>query len=177
MKMKRMQKKQFLSYVLDERKHKVAQQHPFEVFFYNPLDVRGKPSSFVYVVLLGAHKDEIYCAGSKYNPLDGVNPSGRNFQPFDLGEGLNQACNRVWREFNNMPSLYGKDHGPKQPTASRILKTLRVRISQIAASAVPPIHAFPSPFRPHMSKRLAEARRKLIAAISEEEHDSKKSTH
>ncbi len=165
MKMKRMTFSKFVSYVLDERiktRRPDPQLEKLEIFYHNPVDVRGKPSSFVLVVLLGTKKDEIYCAATKLNPVD---------DKFSLEEGLKQACNRVWREYHGGKSLYGKGHGKNRTPGARLEK-LRARI----ASSLGLMGNRPIPYNfPAMPKYLMEARRKLIAAISEERNATKKS--
>jgi hypothetical protein len=105
MQMRRMPLERFLSYILDNRKAEFSETA--EVYYHNPKDARGKPSSFVFVVLL-VSPGYMYCAGTKCDPYNDT---------FDLEKGLKEACNRVWREYRDMPSLYGKDHGPKRQAA------------------------------------------------------------
>jgi hypothetical protein len=109
MQMSKMSINSFKEYVLDTRKSKLNSK-AIDVYFYNPVDCVGKPSSFVFVVLVSKGKNHaIYCAGSKRNPTD---------DEFSISEGLRQACTRAWREYQGMPSLYGKDRTPKRKRPS-----------------------------------------------------------
>jgi hypothetical protein len=150
MQMGKVQIEDFLERVRDQRK---AHLNPksIEVYFYNPLDCRGTPSSFVFVVLISKGKSKgIYCAGSKYNPCDGIDPAGKGYQSFSLNEGLTQACNRVWREFRGMPSTYGRGYTPKtKKPHARLLKLMQ---RYDAMGAFPPF----SLRRSQMLKGIAE---------------------
>lgn len=118
MHMLRMDFTKFLSYVLDQRKKDVKSRNTVKVFYHIPIDAHGKTSSFVFMVLLDGKTSNIFCAGSKCNPVDDT---------FDTQEGLKQAANRLWREWRGMKSLYGKDHGPaktKVPMGYPILPML-----------------------------------------------------
>jgi hypothetical protein len=136
MRMIRMTEQKFLSYVLDKRKDEFKKK-AHDIFYYNPRDERGAPSSFVFVVIKGREKDAIWCGGSKYNASDGSNPKSKNYHAFSIEEGLKQACNRAWREYQAMSSLYGKNHGRRQ-TPGQELEQLRKRINAIARSYLQP---------------------------------------
>lgn len=153
MKMIRMERGLFLSYILDQRKNDCPKA--LQAYYLNPNDAHGKPSSFVIVVVVDPSNPGMYAGVSKFNPLDGADPSSPHYTKFSLEEGLKQACNRAWREMFDMPSLYGKGSNPKP-------RNLRMQIGAIMVSR------FASLFGSRSKRLESEAgRQRLLAALSE----------
>lgn len=194
MKMIRMTKDKFLSYVLDERKDKYR-NFLKEIYFINPKDSHGGDSSFVAVVVIGAKSGEVYVGISKYNTMDTKKvqrPISTSISPkeqakikkeivvsgFSLEEGLKQACNRVWREIMNMPSLYGKDHGPHKP--KRVSVSVGISLTRLIRS-IPP---FPFDTHKKFNELMAAEKRyreqKMLTAAKQskgEPSETSKSAH
>lgn len=179
MKMIRMTKEKFYSYVQDERKAKYR-SHPYEFYYLNPQDAHGKPSSFVAVVVLGPKMGEVYVGVSKYNtfdtkkvsrpiPTDIPEKQQKKIKAtvivsgFTLEEGLKQACNRAWREMMDMPSLYGKDHGPQQRPGAT-LNRLSIMMTRMIRTIPPFPFDTRSKYRELMAARKHADRRLLTTA-------------
>lgn len=184
MKMQKMTKEEFLSFIKDQRKDDIIRKRPVEVYFHNPLDENGHPSSFVCVMIheLGKNKSNVYCGVSKYNTDDTktikrVVPDTipkkqqAKYKPsvtvsgFSLDEGLRQACNRAWREMMDMPSLYGRNHGPSavKPKVSIMIKLNRVT-SFPPSPFMPLMHPLPLELRKELANAQQHLRQRLIGS-------------
>lgn len=120
---------------------------PAEIYVHNPLDVHGKPSSFIIMVLYDPNHDQVFSATSKCD---------RYSDDFSIERGMRVAANRLFREFMGFPPLYGRDHCDREQP-KRVLRRIRTMISRWSNPipiSIPPMPTFLKLIRDQRSKMM-----------------------